>query len=98
MNKDGHEQRVRERMCVACRQMQDKHLLIRVVRQPQGTAALDVTGKAAGRGAYLCRTPACLAKAVKSKALDRALKVTVGEDIYTELKVLVMAADENAHE
>jgi predicted RNA-binding protein YlxR (DUF448 family) len=46
------------------------------VRSPAGTVAYDPTGKAAGRGAYLCGQPACLELAVRRGSIQRALKVT----------------------
>ena len=61
------------RMCVACREMKPKKELIRIVRTPEGPVEADLTGKKNGRGAYLCRNAECLEKAVKIRALDRAL-------------------------
>ena len=62
------------RMCVSCREMQPKKELVRVVRTPEGAVVLDTTGRANGRGAYLCKKCACLEKAIKSRALERALR------------------------
>jgi predicted RNA-binding protein YlxR (DUF448 family) len=61
---------------VVCRVTTAKRALHRIVRSPAGTVAYDPTGKAAGRGAYLCGQPACLDKAVRRGSLQRALKVT----------------------
>ena len=47
------------RSCVACRTARPKRELVRVVRTPGGAMVLDETGRAAGRGAYLCRDAAC---------------------------------------
>ena len=47
-------------MCVACRQGRPKRELIRVVKNKEGVVAVDTTGKAQGRGAYLCPDIACL--------------------------------------
>ena len=74
-----------QRTCIACRQMLDKRELCRVVRTPTGEIVLDDTGKLAGRGAYLCRNPPCLQKAFKSRALERALKQPLSEEIKEEL-------------
>ena len=60
------------RQCVGCREMKEKRQLIRVVRSPEGEVSLDFKGKKPGRGAYLCPDPACLARARKSKARERA--------------------------
>lgn len=73
------------RMCVGCREMKEKRQLVRVVRSESGGALLDLTGKMNGRGAYVCPDPECLRKAVRSRALDRALEVTVGPELMTQL-------------
>ena len=52
---------------------------------PEGEVSLDFRGKAPGRGAYLCRDAACLKKALKSKALERALNVPIPEEIRSRL-------------
>jgi uncharacterized protein len=61
---------------VVCRSTTAKRTLHRIVRSPAGTVAYDPTGKAAGRGAYLCGQPACLDRAVRRRSIQRALKVT----------------------
>jgi uncharacterized protein len=61
---------------VICRSTAAKRTLHRIVRSPAGTVAYDPTGKAAGRGAYLCGQPACLDQAVRRRSVQRALKVT----------------------
>ena len=47
------------RSCIACRTARPKRDLLRVVRAPDGTVAIDPTGRAPGRGAYLCRDASC---------------------------------------
>ncbi|HUT74855.1 MAG TPA: YlxR family protein [Armatimonadota bacterium] len=61
------------RRCVACRTVQPKSELMRVVRTPEGEIGVDPTGKAAGRGAYVCRRRECVDAAVRKQALPRAL-------------------------
>ena len=63
------------RTCVVCRSTAAKRTLHRIVRSPAGTVAYDPTGKAAGRGAYLCGQDACLDQAVRRRSIQRALKV-----------------------
>mgnify|MGYP000661104309 CR=1 FL=1 len=75
-----------QRQCVGCREKKPKPELIRVVRAPVGGISLDARGKAAGRGAYLCPDPECLKKAIRSKALDRSLEVTIPEEVYQRLE------------
>ena len=73
------------RQCLGCREMKAKKELIRVVRSPEGAISLDFRGKAPGRGAYICRSEDCLKKAVKSKALERALTVQIPAEVYERL-------------
>ena len=82
------------RQCTGCREMKPKRELIRVVRSPENDITLDFKGKAQGRGAYLCHDPECLKKAIKSKALERSLEVSIPEEIYAQLKEQMEAADE----
>src|SRR3712207_4631998 len=71
----GEEARPR-RTCGVCRATTAKRTLHRLVRSPAGTVSYDPTGKAAGRGAYLCGQPDCLDMAVRRRSIQRALKVT----------------------
>jgi predicted RNA-binding protein YlxR (DUF448 family) len=52
---------------------------VRIVRTPQG-AEVDLTGKKPGRGAYLCRRPACWQEALRKNRLDSALKTKLSAD------------------
>ncbi|MBR6108697.1 MAG: YlxR family protein [Clostridia bacterium] len=73
------------RMCVGCRAMKEKRSLVRVVRTEDGGAKVDPTGKMNGRGAYVCPDAECLRRAVKSRALDRALEVKISPDVMEQL-------------
>ena len=73
------------RQCVGCGEMKEKKSLIRIIRTPEGRIILDRTGRANGRGAYICDDPACLAAARKKKSLNRAFKMQVSEEIWEEL-------------
>jgi predicted RNA-binding protein YlxR (DUF448 family) len=75
-----------QRTCVACRTVKDKRELIRVVRTPTGEIILDPTGKANGRGAYLCRNANCWDAGLQKGRLDRALKVTVSPEMLVKLQ------------
>lgn len=70
---------VPQRTCVACRQVLAKRQLVRLVRGPNGEVVVDPTGKANGRGAYLHNQGSCWEQALKTGALDRALKVTISD-------------------
>ena len=74
------------RMCMGCREHAPKKDLIRVVRTPEGELILDARDKAPGRGAYLCRKTECLRKARKSRALERALNISISPEAYDELE------------
>ncbi len=74
------------RQCSGCREGKPKKELIRVVRSPEGAISLDFRGKAPGRGAYLCPDPACLKRARKSRALERALDAVIPEEVYDALE------------
>lgn len=82
------------RQCTGCRTMYEKKTLIRVVRAPDGGISLDFKGKKPGRGAYLCKNAECLAKAKKTKALERALETSIPEEVYTQLAEQMEAGDE----
>ena len=73
-------------MCVACREMRAKKDLMRVVRTAEDGLALDLTGKLSGRGAYLCRDAACVQKAIKTRALERALEAPMNERLLAALE------------
>ncbi len=79
------QKKIPQRQCMGCRERKEKRQLIRVVRKTDGTVSLDFSGKVSGRGAYLCPDPACLAKAQKSKALERSLEVSIPEEVYSRL-------------
>ena len=76
------------RSCVVTKEKLPKQELVRVVRTPEGNVIIDLKGKANGRGAYLKKDLEVIEKARKSKILDRTLEVSVGDEIYEELKNL----------
>ena len=73
------------RQCVGCREKKPKKEMVRVIKTPDNIICIDKTGKMTGRGAYICMSGECLAKAVKSKGLERSLKAEISEDIYNNL-------------
>ena len=74
------------RQCLGCNEHKPKAELIRVVRSPEGEISLDTRGKKSGRGAYICHNVKCLNKARKSKRIDRALDVTIPDEIYDAME------------
>lgn len=73
------------RMCVACREMKPKEELMRAVYTKDGCLLLDKGGKTGGRGAYICKNAACVEKARKAGALERAFGVKIDDDFYALL-------------
>ena len=83
-DKEGNhtmQKKIPQRQCMGCRERKAKRELIRVVRSPEGVVSLDFSGKAPGRGAYLCPNPECLKKARKSKGLERSLKASIPDGL-----------------
>lgn len=74
------------RMCTGCGEMFDKRTLVRVVKSKDGEISLDLTGKAAGRGAYVCKNAECLKKARKKKAFERAFSVQIDAEVYEKME------------
>lgn len=83
------------RMCVGCRARNDKRNLLRVVRTPEQEIILDPTGKRAGRGAYICPRVECLRKAIKSRALERALGMGLTPEVIAALEERLNQGKEN---
>lgn len=81
------------RQCLGCREHKPKKELIRVVRSPEGEVALDPRGKLPGRGAYVCPLADCLAKARKSRALERAFETTLPPEVYDALEAQLKEVD-----
>ena len=77
------------RTCVQCRSSRDKRELLRIVRTPAGDVVYDATGKANGRGAYVCRDEGCITGALEKGGLRRALEVDVPITLAAELRRIV---------
>lgn len=74
------------RQCVGCGEMKDKKEMMRVLRTAEGPIVLDMTGRKNGRGAYLCVSRECLAKARKNKGLERSFKTSIPKEVYENLE------------
>ena len=70
------------RRCTGCGEHFPKIALIRVVRSPEGEISLDKTGKKSGRGAYICKSTACLKKARQKKRLEASLECEIPSEVY----------------
>lgn len=77
--------KIPQRKCIACQDKENKKELIRIVKNKEGEIFIDLSGKANGRGAYICKDSECLKKAIKSKALNRAFKIEVPNEVYEKL-------------
>lgn len=80
------EKKVPLRRCAGCSEQKSKKEFVRVVRTPDGSIILDDTGKANGRGVYLCPKASCLQKAKKAKRLERSLEVSIPDQIWSALE------------
>ena len=83
------QKKIPMRQCLGCREMKPKRELLRVVRSLEGEVAFDARGKLPGRGAYVCPNPDCFKKAVKTRALDRALEVKIPDEVMERLAGLL---------
>ena len=74
------------RMCLGCSEMKPKKELVRVVKSKEGVISLDLTGKKAGRGAYICADAECLKKARKAKKKEKSFACRIDDDIYDAME------------
>ena len=74
------------RQCVGCQEMKSKKERLRVLKTAEDEIVLDATGRKNGRGAYLCFSKECLAKARKNKGLERSLKMAIPSAVYDSLE------------
>lgn len=78
--------KIPQRMCLGCGEMKPKRELVRIVKSKEGEVSIDLTGKKPGRGAYICRSKACLANAVKTKRICRTFSITLSDEMLTALE------------
>ena len=74
------------RKCVGCEEMKSKKEMMRVLKTADDEFVLDATGKKNGRGAYLCQSKECFAKAVKNRGLERSFKQAIPKEVYDKLE------------
>ncbi len=74
------------RKCTGCNEMKPKREIVRVVKNKEGEISLDLTGKKAGRGAYICNNAQCLKMARKNRGLERAFSCKIPDEVYDELE------------
>ena len=81
------------RMCTGCGEVKPKKELVRVVKDPDGNVSLDLTGKKAGRGAYVCKNPKCLALARKSKRIERSFSMKIPDEVYESMEMELVESE-----
>ena len=74
------------RQCIGCGEMKSKKEMIRVLKTTEDEIVIDATGRRNGRGAYICPSMECFKKAVKSRALERSLKMAIPKEVYEALE------------
>jgi len=84
------------RTCVACRTERQKREFVRIVRTPEGAVVFDESGRANGRGAYLCADASCWQKALTKRSIERALGVPLPSDIQERLTTMTSQGDSNS--
>ena len=89
----ARERKIPLRKCSGCGEMKPKAELVRVVRSPEGELSMDLTGRKAGRGAYVCRNIECLRTARKRKALERSFACAFPSEIYDRLEEEMMQGE-----
>lgn len=77
------------RRCVACRQVRHKSELLRLVKSSD-KISIDITGKAHGRGTYVCKSPECVESLKKRRNLDKVFRVKVPTELYDAVKEIVL--------
>ena len=82
----GKIKKIPMRQCLGCNEHKPKGELLRVVRSPEGEISLDFTGKKSGRGAYICKDPACLKKVRKSRRLEHNLACDISLEVYDRME------------
>ncbi len=84
------------RRCTGCNDSKPKKELVRVVKNAAGEVSLDMTGKKPGRGAYVCPSADCLAKARKAKRIERVFECQIPDSIYDAMMAEIEKGDTNA--
>ena len=86
--------RIPLRMCIACREMKPKQEMMRVVKNADGEIFADPTGKAAGRGAYICKSAECAKKLKKNRLLNRAFGTAISDEVYQAVEEALVGKQE----
>ena len=79
-----------QRTCMGCNEKKDKSELIRIVKNKENEISIDKTGKAQGRGAYICDDVKCLDKVIKTKRIEKIFDMKISEEIYENLRGVIL--------
>ena len=79
-----------QRTCMGCNLKKEKKELIRLVFNKNGEMFVDRTGKAEGRGAYICDDIKCLEKAIKTKRLERVFETKIDDKLYENIRGVII--------
>lgn len=74
------------RMCLGCGEMKPKRELVRVVKSKEGEISLDLMGRKAGRGAYICKDTECLRKARKARRFEKSFECRIDDSVYDSME------------
>ena len=74
------------RQCIACRELKEKRVMLRVVKNSDSMIFLDFSGKAAGRGAYICDNPDCIKKLRAKRLIDKCFSCRVDDKVYASIE------------
>ena len=74
------------RQCIACRELKEKIAMLRVVKNADGMIFIDFSGKAAGRGAYICDNPDCIKKLKAKRLIDKTFSCRVDDKVYASIE------------
>lgn len=74
------------RMCIACREMKEKGSMLRIVRNKEGAISIDFSGKASGRGAYICNDGECVKKLRKQRLLNKTFSCEIDASVYDRIE------------
>lgn len=78
-----------QRTCIGCNLKKDKKDLIRIVKDNENNISIDKTGKANGRGAYICDDIECLEKAIKNNRIEKSFKMKIDKNVYDNLRDVI---------
>ena len=74
------------RMCLGCGEMKPKKELVRAVKSKEGEISLDLTGRKAGRGAYICKDIECFTKARKARRFEKSFECRIDDSVYDSME------------